>query len=261
VNDPVAGGKDADGLRGRSVLVTGSGCGLGADLARAAARAGARVALNCRSNLTPVEALASELRREGAQVSVCAADVTDAAQAERLAAETARAFGGIDVLVNTVGSFGWHPVIETDPAEWRRMLGSNLDSVFNTCRAVLPYMRQKHCGRIVNIGAVGAERAAGEPKIAAYCAAKAGVVAFSKALALEEARHGITVNVVSPGVLPSDGAPEPAPTRGSATWADRVPVGRSGAPEDVVRAVLFFATPAAGFVTGQVLAVAGGWHL
>ena len=145
---------------------------------------------------------------------------------------------------------------ETEPSEWRAMLASNLDSVYHMSRLVLPHMRRHHWGRIVNLGAVGAERTLGHAKVAAYSAAKSAVVAFSKALALEEARCGITVNVVSPGVVADgDGAREIDQS------SDRIPVGRSCSAEDVVRAVLFFASPSADFLTGQVLDVAGGWRL
>jgi 3-oxoacyl-[acyl-carrier protein] reductase len=171
--------------------------------------------------------------------------------------EVLKAFGRIDVLVNTVGVFAWKPVAELEPAEWRSMMASNLDSVYNMSRLVVPPMRRNHFGRIVNLGAVGAERTVGHPKVSAYSAAKAAVIAFSKALALEEARCGITVNVVSPGVL-VDGEQSAHALDHS---ADRIPVGRPGSPKDVVRAVLFFCSPAADFVTGQVVSVAGGWRL
>jgi 3-oxoacyl-[acyl-carrier protein] reductase len=174
-------------------------------------------------------------------------------------AETLRVFGRIDVLVNAVGVFAWKPVADTSPEEWRALMASNLDSVYHMSRLVLPAMRHHHWGRIVNLGAVGAERTDAQPKVAAYSAAKAAVVAFSKALALEEARAGITVNVVSPGVL-ADGDDGRAVVE-NAYAEDRIPVGRSGGPEDLVRAVLFFCSPAADFLTGQVLAVAGGWRL
>ena len=117
-------------------------------------------------------------------------------------------------------------------------------------------MRRQHWGRIVNFGAVGAERTLGQPEVAACSAAKAAVIAFSKALALEEARCGITVNVVCPGVFFEDEKDTAA-----ARMAERVPVGRPGFPGDVARAVFFFASPAADFLTGQVLSVAGGWML
>lgn len=248
---------DGDGLRGRVVLVTGSGCGLGAWIARAAARRQARVVINCRQDERRAQALGAELQRTGGEALVCRADVTTFGEAQSLVEEVLRVFGRIDVLVNTVGVFAWKPVADLDPAEWRAMMASNLDSVYHMSRLVIPHMRRNHFGRIVNLGSVGAERTVGHPKVSAYSAAKAAVIAFSKALALEEARCGITVNVVSPGVL-EDGEESAHAVDHS---ADRIPVGRPGAPDDVVRAVLFFCSPAADFLTGQVVAVAGGWRL
>lgn len=252
-------GADSDSLRGRVVLVTGSGCGLGAALALAAAERRARVVVNCRTNARRADQLGQEIQKRGGEALVCRADVTEYAQAAALVAETLKAFGRIDVLVNAVGVFAWKPVADTAPEEWRALMASNLDSVYHMCRLVLPVMRQNHWGRVVNLGAVGAERTDAQPKVAAYSAAKAAVVAFSKALALEEARAGITVNVVSPGVL-ADGDDGRAVVE-NAYAEDRIPVGRSGGPEDLVRSVFFFCSPAADFLTGQVLAVAGGWRL
>jgi NAD(P)-dependent dehydrogenase (short-subunit alcohol dehydrogenase family) len=183
-------------------------------------------------------------------------DVTDYVEAGALIEETVRTFGGLDVVVNAVGGFVWKPVAEMEPAEWRSTVSSNLDSVYNLSRLALPHMRERRFGRIVCLASVGAERSLGQSKVSAYLAAKSAVVAFCKSLALEEARSGITVNVVCPGLVNSS---LPGPDHHD--LAERVPVGRAGAPEDVARAVLFFASPAAGFVTGQVLAVSGGWLL
>ncbi len=249
---------DADTLRGRVVLVTGSAHGLGAALVKAAAERQARVVVNCRSDERRAETLGRQIQEAGGEALVCRADVSVYEEAEALVAETVRAFGRVDVLVNTVGTFNWKPVAETEPGEWRALMASNLDSVYHMCRVVLPHMRKNHWGRIVNFGSVGAERADGQPKMAAYSAAKAAVIGFSKALALEEARCGITVNVVCPGVLGDGGETAHAVEE---HLADRVPVGRAGRPDDVVRSILFFSSPAADFITGQVLAVAGGWRL
>jgi 3-oxoacyl-[acyl-carrier protein] reductase len=249
-----------DEVKGKVFLVTGSGQGLGASLATAAARAGGRVVLNCRREAKRAEALAAELKKNGSDTRVVKADVTQPEGARLLVDETLAAFGRIDVLVNTVGAFEWKPVAEMDPGEWRAVMASNLDSVYFVSRLVLPSMREHRFGRIVNFGEVGAERTAAHPRVAAWAAAKAGVIAFSKALALEEARYGITVNVVCPGVLEDvDGRGRRAALQGNS--GERVPVGRGARAEDVVRAVLFFASPAADFVTGQVLAVAGGASL
>jgi NAD(P)-dependent dehydrogenase (short-subunit alcohol dehydrogenase family) len=252
---------DGDGLRGKVLLVTGSGRGLGASLVRAAAQRRAHIVINCRADERSAHALAAEVKRAGAEAFVCRADVSDCDQARGLAETAARAFGRIDVLVNTVGAFSWKPVGELPPQEWRGVIASNLDSVFHMCQAVLPHMRKNHWGRIVSVGAVGAERALGQPQVSAYSAAKAAVIAFSRALALEEARCGITVNVVSPGVLMDDGPVSRAAHHAADHLGDRVPVGRAGSPDDVVRAVFFFTSPAADFLTGQVLSVAGGWLL
>jgi NAD(P)-dependent dehydrogenase (short-subunit alcohol dehydrogenase family) len=250
---------DPEGLKGKVVLVTGSACGLGAALVRAAAQRRARVVINCRNNQRRADALGQEIQKHGGEALVCRADVTDYEQARALVDETLKAFGRVDVLVNAVGVFAWKPVADTGPEEWRGLMASNLDSVYQMSRLVLPSMRRNHWGRIVNLGAVGSERTEGQPKVAAYSAAKAAVVAFSKSLALEEARSGITVNVVSPGVL-GDGDDGRAGVE-NAYAEDRIPVGRSGGPDDLVRSVFFFCSPAADFLTGQVLAVAGGWRL
>lgn len=241
----------AESLKGRVVIVTGSGHGLGASLARAAAARGADVVVNCRADGSRAQALAEELGRQGRRALAFRADVADYEEARGFVGDVIQAFGRIDVLFNTVGSFLWKPVADMDPKEWRATLASNLDSVYNMCRLVLPSMRQNRYGRIVSLGAVGAERALGQPEVAAYSAAKAAVIAFSRALALEEARGGITVNVVCPGVFVDGDVPAPSVMQ-------RVPVGRAGTHDDIVRATLFFASPAADFVTGQVLAVAGG---
>jgi 3-oxoacyl-[acyl-carrier protein] reductase len=243
-----------DGLSGRVVLVTGSGRGLGAALARAAGAEKARVVVNCRQDVRAAEAVAAEVQKAGGEALAMRADASEPADAAALVARAIERFGRIDVLVNTVGRFHWSGLTDLTPEEFRRIVASNLDSVFHMCRLVVPHMRERRFGRIVNFAAV----TQGGSQMAAYAAAKAGVIALSRSLALEEARCGITVNVVAPGLLRDDGADETAAAAADALLGDRVPVGHAGAAEDVVRAVLFFASPAADFVTGQVLEVAGG---
>jgi NAD(P)-dependent dehydrogenase (short-subunit alcohol dehydrogenase family) len=246
-----------DGLRGRVVLVTGSGRGLGAAFARAAGAEKAKVVVNCQQDLKAAEVVAGAVRKAGGEAIAYRADVSDFEQAAGLVEHTIKAWGRIDILVNTVGSLNWKNFTDLEPAEFRRVITSNLDSVFHMCRLVLPHMRERRFGRIVNFAAVGAESTLGEPQMAAYSAAKAGVVALSKALALEEARCGITVNVVSPGLLRDESGDKSAKAADD-MLGSRVPVGHAGRAADVVRAVLFFVTPAADFITGQVLEVAGG---
>lgn len=254
---PTGGEHDRESVKGRVALVTGAGRGLGAGLAQALGHAGAQVVVNYKHDAQAADSVVRAVEHAGGKALAVRADVTDWHQAGRLVERTLGAFGSLDVLVNAVGAFVWHPVAEIEPAEWRRLISSNLDSVFHMCRLAIPHMRKQHWGRIVNLGAVGAERTLAQPRVAAYSAAKAAVVAFSKALALEEARAGITVNVVAPGVMEDHKHPgEP-----NDHVVERIPVGRAGTPDELARAVLFFASPSSGFVTGQVLAVAGGWHL
>jgi 3-oxoacyl-[acyl-carrier protein] reductase len=244
------------GLRERVFVVTGSGRGLGAAIARAAAQERARVVVNCRHDAKAAEAVAAEVTRQGGEAIAVRADVARFEEARALVDRALVEWGRIDVLVNTVGDFHWSALVDTDPGDWRRVMASNLDSVFHMCRLVVPHMRERRFGRIVNFSAVGAGATQGGPALAAWSAAKAGVVALSRSLALEEARCGITVNVVSPGLLGDEA--EDRTGRSPTLISDRVPVGHAGAAEDVVRAVLFFASPAADFVTGQVVEVAGG---
>ena len=251
--------KEKDDLKGRVVLVTGSCRGLGVVLGRVAAARGARVVFNCRTDHRHAEDAADRVRRTGREARAVRADVSDYEQARALVDQALAAFDHVDVLVNTVGGFVWKSVADMEPAEWRAMMSSNLDSVYNMCRLALPGMRKRRFGRIVNLAAVGAERTLGQSKVSAYSAAKAAVVAFSKSLALEEARSGITVNVVCPGLVRGDD--EAPASADNANLSGRVPVGHAGSLEDVARAVFFFASPAADFVTGQVLAVSGGWLL
>jgi len=245
-------------LENRAVLVTGAARGIGKEIALTFGRAGARVAVSYRTNKLGAERVVNELRALGAEGWAVATDVTDPTRVNDLVDAIVRHFGRLDILVNNVGDFEWKPVMESTPEEWHAILASNLFSVFYTSKFALPTMRRQRWGRIINLGAVGAERAFGQAKISAYSAAKAGMVAFSRSLALEEARYGITVNVVNPSILDdTDLSVEEAERMTDA----RFPVGRPATAEDVAQAVKFFASEEAAFVTGQVLNVSGGWML
>lgn len=245
-------------LENRAVLVTGAARGIGKEIALTFGRAGARVAVSYRTNKLGAERVVNELRALGAEGWALATDVTDPTRVNDLVDAIVRHFGRLDILVNNVGDFEWKPVMESTPEEWHAILASNLFSVFYTSKFALPTMRRQRWGRIINLGAVGAERAFGQAKISAYSAAKAGMVAFSRSLALEEARYGITVNVVNPSILDdTDLSVEEAERMTDA----RFPVGRPATAEDVAQAVKFFASEEAAFVTGQVLNVSGGWML
>ncbi len=239
-------------------IVTGASRGIGKGIALALGRKGASVGVIYRTNRMDAEKTAHAIQSAGGRAFTLATDVTNADKAAQMVRAVGERFGRIDILVNNVGEFAWKSVAESTPQEWQDLVVSNLFSVFYASRAALVWMRPKHWGRIINLGAVGAERGFGQAKISAYMAAKAGMVAFSRSLALEEARHGITVNVVNPAVHDrTDMTVEEAARVKDA----RFPVGRPPTAEDVAAAVAFFASDEAGYMTGQVLNVSGGWML
>jgi 3-oxoacyl-[acyl-carrier protein] reductase len=245
-------------LRQRCALITGGTRGIGKGIALSLAREGVRVAISYRTNKSAAQNTLRQIQSLGAECFAVEADATDSDKVQFLADTAAERFGRLDILVNNVGTFYWKPVVETTHEEWQRVVASNLFSTYYMSKAVLPVMRRQHWGRIINMGAVGAERAFGQATISAYAAAKAAVVSFTRSLAIEEAKHGITVNVINPSNvdekdLTLDEARKIRDTRS--------PIGRPPSAEDVAAAVKFFASDEADFITGQVLNVSGGWML
>lgn len=245
-------------LRDRVALVAGGSRGIGKGIALRLAREGARVVIAYRSNKTAAQNALRQLQAQGAKVFAVETDVTDAARAEALVQTVLERTGRLDILVNSVGNFRWGLVADSPLEEWREILSSNLFSVLYASRAALGPMRRQRWGRIINLGAVGAERGFGQAKISAYAAAKAAVVALTRSLAIEEAKYGITVNVVSPSTIDEK---ELTLAEARRIRDLRVPVGRPPTIEDVATAAAFFASEEADYITGQVLTVSGGWLL
>jgi 3-oxoacyl-[acyl-carrier protein] reductase len=245
-------------LRDRVALVTGGSRGIGRGIAVRLARDGARVAIAYRSNKVAAQQTLRQLQTSGADCVAVETDITDAARAEQLLRTVADRFGRIDIAVNNVGDFRWGTLAESSLQDWQNIFTSNLMSVLYISRAALPHMRRGRWGRIINLGAVGAERAFGQAKISAYAAAKAAVVALSRSLALEEAKNGITVNVVNPSSIDEK---ELTLNEARRMRDARFPIGRPPTVEDVAATVSFFASEEAEYVTGQVVNVSGGWML
>jgi 3-oxoacyl-[acyl-carrier protein] reductase len=245
-------------LRNRVALVTGGSRGIGRGIAVRLAHEGARVAIAYRTNKAAAQQTLRQLQAGGADCVAVETDITEPPRAEQLVRTVADRFGRVDVVVNNVGDFRWGTLAESSLEDWQSILASNLMTVLYISRAALPHMRRVRWGRIVNLGAVGAERAFGQAKISAYAAAKAAVVALSRSLALEEAKNGITVNVVNPSSIDEK---ELTLSEARRVRDARFPIGRPPTAEDVASTVAFFASEEAEYVTGQVVNVSGGWML
>jgi 3-oxoacyl-[acyl-carrier protein] reductase len=245
-------------LRNRVAMVTGGSRGIGRGIAVRLAQDGARIAIAYRSNKAAAQQTLLQLQSNGADCVAVQTDITHSTRADQLLKTVVDRFGRLDIVVNNVGDFRWGTLTESSLEDWESVFASNLSTVLYVSRAALPHMRKGRWGRIVNLGAVGAERAFGQAKISAYAAAKAAVVALSRSLALEEAKNGITVNVVNPTSIDEK---ELSIDEARRMRDARFPIGRPPTVEDVAATVAFFASEEAEYVTGQVVNVSGGWML
>jgi 3-oxoacyl-[acyl-carrier protein] reductase len=232
-------------------LVTGSATGIGRGIALALAREGYDVAVHYRRSGAEAEATRSEIEALGVNAITLQADVTDSRAAAMLVQEAHARLGSLAALVNNVGNYVYRPLDELSTEEWEDVFATNLDATFATCRAAVPLMRAAGGGRIVNLGYAGTQNLVARSNLTAYAIAKTGVVLLTKAIARAEAGNRITANVVAPGVI-ENSATKPL---------GEIPAGREGRIEEVAAAVVYFVSPEAAYVTGQVLEVAGGWNL
>lgn len=244
----------------KTIAVTGGGGGIGGATCRRFGQEGGRVAV-FDVNLGAAEKVAEQIRAEGGTAQAFLCDITDRASVNAAVVATEEKLGPLDVLVNNAGWDVFKPFTKTEPAQWDKLIAINLVGALHLHHAVLPGMAARKGGRIVNIASDAAR--VGSSGEAVYAACKGGLVAFSKTIAREHARHGITVNVVCPG--PTDTAlfadyKEGAgnPEKLTEAFTRSIPLGRIGQPQDLPGAILFFASDDAAFVTGQVLSVSGG---
>ena len=239
-----------------TVLITGASGGIGHAMALAFARAGWRVAAHYHSREATAHALVDALRGLGIDAEAVRADVSDPYEVSAMMDAVKSRFGGIDALICNAGAAHQGLLPDCSDDVWRRMVDVNLSGVFHCCRAALPHMIARKAGRIITISSVwGVFGASYE---AAYSAAKAGVIGLTKAMAKEVGPSGITVNCIAPGVIETDmlgafTAEDLQGLRGS------TPLGRLGSPEDVAELALFLASDHAGFITGQIIGVDGGF--
>ncbi len=244
-------------LEGRVSLVTGASRGIGRAIAAAFAAEGAHVVLAARDAAKLAEAVA-EIQAKGGKAEALALDVSDRASVEAGFAQVVAAHGRIDHLVNNAGVTRDNLLLRMKDEEWRQVLDTNLTGAFLCTQAVLKPMLKQKSGRIVTItSVVGLGGNAGQ---ANYAASKAGVIGFTKSVAREVASRGITANAIAPGFIETDMTAAMSEKAREAVFA-AIPLGRVGRPEDVAGAALFLVSDAAAYVTGQVLAVDGGFHM
>jgi gluconate 5-dehydrogenase len=244
-------------LAGRVALVTGGGSGLGLAIARGLADAGARVAINGR-NRGKLDAAAATLAEAGVNVRVLPFDVTDEAGVADGVAALERDLGQVDILVNNAAVNQRQTLEQFTLAQWRALHAANLDGPFLVTREVLPAMKARRRGKIINICSIASDL--GRPNIVAYAASKGGLKMLTRALAVELAPFNVQVNGISPGFFRTEmNAPLIANAEFSDWVARRTPAGRWGDPPEIAGAAVFLASSAADYVTGHLLQVDGGF--
>ena len=248
-------------LEGRVAFITGAGAGIGRATANLLGGRGAAVALFERDE-ERLRTAATALALRGVRVLALQGSATDSADCSAAADACFGHFGRIDILVNNVGgsAIPVMPMWEVSDEQWNLMMDLNLKTAFNFCRAVVPHMLKREYGRIVNIASTAGKE--GNPNVAAYCAAKAGVIGMTKSLGKELATRGILVNAVTPAVVETEGtvSNDASPERHAQLEKMRakIPMGRAGEPHELGGAAVFLASDASSFMTGQCLAVDGG---
>lgn len=233
-------------------LVTGGSRGLGASVAKALAASGAFVCINYKQDSSGAMKILEEIKKKGGNGAVFAFDVADYQACDAVVKEIIQTQGKIDILVNNAGIRKDGLLVRMKPQDWHTVMDINLNGFYNITRCIVKNMIKNRFGRIINITSASGQT--GVPGQVNYSASKAGLIGATKALAREVASRNITVNAVSPGYIKTDmvkGLDADAIVK-------TIPAGRMGSPEDVAAAVMFFCSPGAGYVTGQVLGVNGG---
>jgi len=242
-------------LDGKVAVVTGGGRGIGAAIVRRLSQEGAAVVFCDIALDEETDLLVQELTAKGATVRALLADVRKQEDAERVVAAAQEEFGRVDILVNNAGIIRDKLVLMMTPEEWDMVLGVNLTGVYNFSKAAAEVMLRQRSGKIINMSSVaGGSGGRGQ---ANYAASKGGINAFTRALALELAKRNITVNAVAPGVVVTS-LSKNVRTLTKDAIKGMVPLGRYAEPEDIAGVVLFLASPAADYITGQVITVDGG---
>ncbi|KPQ30488.1 MAG: acetoacetyl-CoA reductase [Marinobacter excellens HL-55] len=248
-------------MTNRIAVVTGAAGGLGTAMCKALADQGRKVVgthLPGTAFTAQAEQWQADLREQGIDVAIYPLDVTDFAGCQAFVNTVEQDLGPIDILVNNAGITNDAPLKKMQPEQWNQVINVNLNSMFNMCRQVFEGMCERGFGRIVNVSSLNGEK--GQFGQSNYAATKAGIYGFTKSIALEGARKGVTANSVSPGYIDTPMVRK-VPEKVLTSIVDGIPVGRLGQPEDIARAVAYLTADDAGFVTGTNMSVNGGQYM
>ncbi len=245
-------------LKDQVVLITGASSGIGRATAEAMVREGARVAVNYLKNRAGAEAVVGAIEKSGREAILIRADVTSAADVQAMVDAVRKRWGRIDVLVNNAGDLlARRSLVDMTEDYWDRVIDLNLKSVFLCVKAVWEDMAKRKSGCILNVSSIAA-RNGGGPGAAAYAAAKGGMLTYTKGLAKELAPYGVRVNGVAPGVIATPYHERYSSPELFQKYLTAVPMGRAGTPEEVAEVLVFLASPAARYLTGETIEVNGG---
>jgi 3-oxoacyl-[acyl-carrier protein] reductase len=245
-------------LKDQIALVTGGSRGIGRAIVKAFAAEGAKVAVVYRGSKEAADSLVQEVTQTGGVARALQADVADPASAQACAERVEKELGPVDILVNNAGVIQDDLFVRMEPDAWDKVLRTNLGGTYNFCKAVAYSMMRRRSGRIINVSSVAAEHV--NPGQTNYAASKGAINAFTRALAVELASRGVTVNAIAPGFIETDMS---AAVRNKAGDLIKkfIPMRRIGAPEDVAKVAVFLASTDSAYMTGQVLTVDGGLSL
>jgi 3-oxoacyl-[acyl-carrier protein] reductase len=244
-------------LRGETVLITGGSRGIGAATAEIFAKAGANVAITWAADRRAAEAVVRRIRKKGRRAEAFHLDLRDSGRCRDVAMEVISRFGTLDTLVNNAGIWEYGAVDTMTPDEWKKTIDINLTGIFNMCNAVVPYMKKRKRGRIINISSTAGQR--GEAFHSHYAASKGGTIAFTKSIAAELIRDGIYVNCVAPGWVETDMTKSSINTKSVKKEIVRtIPRGKVAQPYEIAGPILFLGSSLSDNIVGEILNVNGG---